>query len=458
VTAASTDGPAKAAAAAAKPAKQRTLAREATLSGIGFFSGTDVSIRLVPAEPNHGLVFIRTDLPGAPPIPASIRCRIQEPRRTVLQVGDARAEMTEHVLAALAGMGVDNCRIELGGPEPPGLDGSALPYVEAIGEGGLDLQSSPQLPLVIEEPVHAGEGDCFAAAHPGPPGRFDVTYNLDYSDNPGIGRQSLCYTHSPESFARDIAPARTFIREKEVDWLRTQGIGKRTTTREVLVFADDGSIRDNKLRFADECVRHKILDLIGDLALVGRPIVGHVLAHRSGHATNAALAAALLNHEEELALQRQRSARPLLDSVQIEAIMPHRFPFLFLDRVVELDPNRRAVGIKNVTYNEPFFQGHWPGRPVMPGVLIVEAMAQLAGVMLTQWQENGRYAMIVGMDGIKLRRPVIPGDQLRLEAETVRLKSRTAMLKTRAWVERDLAAEAELRLVLVSEGATTADA
>jgi UDP-3-O-[3-hydroxymyristoyl] N-acetylglucosamine deacetylase/3-hydroxyacyl-[acyl-carrier-protein] dehydratase len=191
---------------------------------------------------------------------------------------------------------------------------------------------------------------------------------------------------------------------------------------------------------------------------VGRPIFGHILAHRSGHATNAALAGALLNHEEERSLHRLRTAKPLLDSMQIEEIMPHRYPFLFLDRVVELDPNRRAVGIKNVSYNEPFFQGHWPGRPVMPGVLIVEAMAQLAGVMLTQWQENGRYAMIVGMDGVKLRRPVIPGDQLRLEAETVRLKSRTAMLKTKAWVDSDLAAEAELRLVLVNDGAQIADA
>jgi UDP-3-O-[3-hydroxymyristoyl] N-acetylglucosamine deacetylase/3-hydroxyacyl-[acyl-carrier-protein] dehydratase len=457
VTAASTDGPAKA-AATAKPAKQRTLAREATLKGIGFFSGTDVSIRLVPAEPNHGIVFIRSDLPGSAPIPASIRCRVPEPRRTVLQVGDARVEMTEHVLAALVGMGVDNCRIELDGPEPPGLDGSALPFVEEIAGGGLDVQSTPQIPLVVEESVHAGEGDSFAAAHPGPSGRYDVTYNLDYSDNPGIGKQSLCYTHSPEAFGREIAPARTFIRETEVEWLRGMGIGKRTTTKDVLVFAEDGSIRDNTLRFPDECVRHKILDLIGDLALVGRPIIGHILAHCSGHATNAALAAALLDLEEERTIRRRLRAKPLLDSVQIEEIMPHRYPFLFLDRVVELDPNRRAVGIKNVTYNEPFFQGHWPGKPVMPGVLVVEAMAQLAGVMLTQWQENGRYAMIVGMDGIRLRRPVIPGDQLRLEAETVRLKSRTAMLKTRAWVDRDLAAEAELRLVLVSEDATTADA
>jgi UDP-3-O-[3-hydroxymyristoyl] N-acetylglucosamine deacetylase/3-hydroxyacyl-[acyl-carrier-protein] dehydratase len=456
VTAASTDGPAKATAPAPKPAKQRTIAREATLAGVGFFSGRDVSLRLIPAEPNHGFVFIRVDLPGSPAIPALVRHRVPEPRRTALQVGDARVEMSEHVLAALVGMGVDNCRIELNGPEPPGLDGSALAYVEAIGSGGLEVQAPPRLPIVIEEPVHAADGDAFAAAHPGPPGRFDVTYNLDYSDNPGIGKQSLCYSHTPEAFAREIAPARTFIREKEVEWLRGQGIGKRTTTRDLLVFADDGSVRDNRLRFPDEPVRHKILDLIGDLALVGRPVMGHILAHRSGHATNAALAAALVGHEEERAIARHRSAKPLLDSAQIEQIMPHRYPFLLLDRVVELDPNRKAVGIKNVTYNEPFFQGHWPGRPVMPGVLIVEAMAQLAGVMLTQWQEDGRYAMIVGMDGIKLRRPVTPGDQLRLEAETVRLKSRTAVLKTRAWVEHDLAAEAELRLVLVNEGASPA--
>ena len=457
MTAASTEGAATN-AGSASAAPQRTLAREAAFTGVGFFSGQDVSVRLLPADADHGLVFVRSDLPDAPSIPASVRHRVAEPRRTVLQVGDARAEMTEHVIAALVGMGVDNCRIELEGPEPPGLDGSALPYVEAIGGGGLEVQSAPRSPLVIEESVHVADGDAFTAAHPGPAGRYDLTYNLDYSDNPGIGRQSFCYTHSPEAFAREIAPARTFIRAREIEWLRGLGIGKRTTTRDLLVFADDGSVVDNTLRFPDEPVRHKILDLIGDLALLGRPLVGHILAHRSGHATNAALATALLGHDEETAFFRQRAAEPLLDTVQIEQIMPHRYPFLFLDKVVELDPNRRAVGFKNVTYNEPFFQGHWPGRPVMPGVLVVEAMAQLAGLMLTKWQENGRYAMIVGMEGIKLRRPVIPGDQLRLEAETVRLKARTAVLKTRAWVERDLAAEAELRLILVNEGTQAAAA
>ena len=447
MTAAATDGLAK---PAARPLRQRTLARELAFSGVGFFSGEDVSVRLIPAQPNHGLVFVRTDLPDAQEIPASVRHRVSEPRRTVLQVGAARAEMTEHVLAALVGMGIDNCRIELDGPEPPGLDGSALPFAEAIAAAGADEQSWPCTTLEIGEPVHVAAGDAFAAAHPSAEGRFDVTYNLDYPDNPGLGRQSLCYSHSPEAFLREIAPARTFVRQREVDWLRSMGVGKRTTVKDLLVFADDGSVVDNALRFPDEPVRHKILDLIGDLALIGRRVVGHILAHRSGHATNAALAAAIVEREEEWCTERYRNLQALLNSAQIEQVLPHRYPFMLLDRIVELDPNCRAVGVKNVTYNEPFFQGHWPGRPVMPGVLIIESMAQLAGAMLTQWHGDGRSAMLVGVDGVRLRRPVTPGDQLRLESEAVRLKSRTAVLKTRAWVERDLAAEAELTLVLVN--------
>jgi UDP-3-O-[3-hydroxymyristoyl] N-acetylglucosamine deacetylase/3-hydroxyacyl-[acyl-carrier-protein] dehydratase len=359
--------------------------------------------------------------------------------------------MTEHVLAALAGMGIDNCIVELKGPELPGLDGSALPFVEALEKAGVEPQSVRRVPIIVEESTSVSEGDALAAAHPGPVDRLDVTFNLDYGDQLGIGRQSYYFRLSPEAFCSEIAPARTFVRESEVAALQAQGVGTRASPRDLLVFAEDGRLIENSLRFPDECVRHKILDCIGDLALLGRPLYGHVLAHRSGHQTNALLAAEIMRADEERSIARQLTAKPLLDSVQIESIVPHRYPFLMLDRVVELDPNRRAVGIKNVSYNEPFFQGHWPGRPVMPGVLIVEAMAQLAGIMLTQWQERGRHALMVSMNNIKLRRQVIPGDQLRLEAEVVRLKSRTAVLATRALVHRDLAAEAQLRLVLVDE-------
>jgi len=293
VTAILTDGATKPTSVGAISVCQRTLARSVSLDGIGFFSGRDVSIRLVPAEPRYGLRFVRTDLPGSPTIPASIRHRIAEPRRTVLQDGDARVEMTEHVLAALVGMGVDNCRIELDGPEPPGLDGSALPYVEAIRIARLEEQRAPATWLVVDETIRIEDGAAWTAAEPSASNDFELAYDLEYGDNPGIGRQSLRYVHSPDAFADDIAPARTFIRESEVAWLRSMGIGKRTNAADLLVFADDGSLIDNELRFPDECVRHKILDLIGDLALAGRPIVGRVAAHRSGHGTNAALAAEL---------------------------------------------------------------------------------------------------------------------------------------------------------------------
>lgn len=290
--------PAKSVVHAATSAFQRTLGRSATITGIGFFSARDVSVRLVPAEPGHGLVFVRTDLAGNPSVPALIKFRTPEPRRTVLMHGAARVEMTEHVLAALAGMGVDNCRIELDGPELPGLDGSALPYVEAIEDCGLETQRASQSALVVKDLCIVRQGDASVEATISDEGRYELGYELDYSDNPGIGIQSLAYLHSPEAFARDIAPARTFIRETEIEWLQSQGIGKRTSPSDLLVFQRDGSILDNELRFPDECVRHKILDLIGDLALVGRPIVGRIAAARSGHGTNAALAAALAATEK----------------------------------------------------------------------------------------------------------------------------------------------------------------
>jgi UDP-3-O-[3-hydroxymyristoyl] N-acetylglucosamine deacetylase/3-hydroxyacyl-[acyl-carrier-protein] dehydratase len=373
----------------------------------------------------------------------------QEPRRTVLRNGNASVQLTEHILAALAGLNVDNCLIEVSGPEPPGMDGSALAFAEGILQAGLETQSANRHTLIIEQEAVARSGESFAILHPQPSASLDITYNLDYAGAPDLGRQSYFYRHSPEDFVKEIAPARTFIHESEVPELRKMGIGLRATERDLLVIGADGKPINNSLRFPNECARHKILDCLGDLTLLGRPVHGHLLAHRSGHALNAALVKAIKANEDDADLRRRMSGKPLLDAQQIAQIMPHRFPFLLLDRVIELDPNRSAVGIKNVTYNEPFFQGHWPGRPVMPGVLIVEAMAQLAGVMLTQWQAPGRFAMIISLNNIKLRRAVVPGDQLRLVARTERLKSRTAVLETQAWVDKDLAASAQIRLVMV---------
>lgn len=435
-------------------ALQTTLAGSVDVQGIGFVTGADITLRLKPADADAGITFVRVDLPNRPQIRATIGNVVERRRRTALEANGATVELTEHVLAALAGMGIDNCTVELNGPETPGMDGSALPFVEAIVAAGSRQLDRPRRPLLITEPVCVSEDGAMVAVHPSSEGRFEITFNLDYGPGPAVGKQSLNLVVTPETFRNEIAPARTFVLEQEVEALRKQGLGVRTTAKDLIVFDQAGKPIDNELRFADECVRHKILDVIGDFALAGRPICGHVLAHKSGHPLNTKLVAQLVESERQTEGQRRPATRPLMDSRQIEDILPHRYPFLFVDRVLELDPNHRAVGIKNVSYNEPFFQGHWPGRPVMPGVLIVEAMAQLAGIMLTQWRERSQYAMIISIDNVKLRRPVVPGDQLLLEAHAVRVKSKTATLQASARIGAEPVAEARMNFVLVENSAT----
>lgn len=435
---------------------QQTLAQECQISGIGYITGADVTVRLLPAPADYGVVFIRVDLPGQPEVPAIVENVAERTRRTGIEANGTSIEMTEHLLAALAGLGVDNCRVEIDAGELPGLDGSSLAFVEAIQAAGLVTCNADRKPLVITESHCVSDSNgAMVAVHPGPSDHLIITYNLDYENVPGVGAQSFSLRINPASFTRDLAAARTFVLRREVEALKQAGIGTRSTASDLLVFDDDGSLIDNELRYANECVRHKMLDVVGDFALMGRPLCGHIVCHRSGHALNTKMVQEIKAKVPPAATSKvtkpkERSVRPLLDAVQIENIMPHRYPFVLLDRVVELEPNQSARGFKNVTVNEPFFPGHWPGRPVMPGVLIIEAMAQLGGVMLTKWKENGRYAMIIAIDDIKLRRPVCPGDRLWLEADAIRVKSRTALIETKALVEEEVVAEAKFKLILVS--------
>ncbi|WP_419193586.1 UDP-3-O-acyl-N-acetylglucosamine deacetylase [Kolteria novifilia] len=425
--------------------EQRTLAGDAEVTGIGFVSGADVTVRFRPAEPESGIIFVRTDLPNHPRIPAHISRVVERQRRTALSANGATVEMTEHLLAALVGLGIDNAIVELDAPEAPGVDGSSKPFVDAILAAGIVPQGIPRRPFVLFESASVKDGDALVAAHPGPEEHLAITFNLDYPD-PAIGKQSLTVTITPEFFRDEIASARTFILEREIEFLRSQGLGTRSTARDLLVFGEDGTLIDNELRYPDECVRHKILDVIGDLALFGRRLHGHVLAHRSGHRLNAALVREITEQSQIEYERRLLTDAPVMDSSQIEQTIPHRFPFMLVDQVLELSPNQHIVAIKNVTYNEPFFTGHWPGKKVMPGVLIIESLAQAAGIMVMQWQGRG-YGMVVSMDHVKLRRPVVPGDRLWLECVGVRVKDKTAIIKTTARVNRQIAAEAEMRFV-----------
>ena len=428
---------------------QRTLARPADIEGVGLFTGAPVKVRLVPAPAGAGLSFIRTDLPGRPRLPVSPETVTSKQRHSAVTGDQGEVETPEHLLSALTGLEIDNLEIEINASELPNADGSSLPYVEAIQRAGISEQAEPKKAHVVREAISVVDGDTSIIALPAAGDGLTVSYTMDY---PGIGRQHFTADISAETYPKLVAPARTFCTQAEAEALLSQGLGKGGTYQTSLVFGPDGPLQ-NTLRFPDEPVRHKVLDLLGDLAALGASLRAHVVAVKSGHAANLKLVRKIAAAFEN-AGGGQATGRPaggtLLDVREIAKILPHRFPFLLIDKVVELDGYHRAVGIKNVTYNEPFFQGHFPGQPLMPGVLQLEAMAQLAGVLLMRKSDNqAKVAVLLSLDGVKLRKGVIPGDQLRIEVETIKVKARTGEVFARATVDGALVAEANMKFMLM---------
>jgi UDP-3-O-[3-hydroxymyristoyl] N-acetylglucosamine deacetylase/3-hydroxyacyl-[acyl-carrier-protein] dehydratase len=413
--------------------------------------GADATITIQPAPTNSGIAFVRTDLNPPVRIPATIDHVTPRPRRTTLKSGDVTIDTLEHCMSAIAGLRIDNATIEINGPELPCGDGSAAVFAEPILEAGVVEQDAARKVFKIREPIVIEEPDCMIAAMPCDAEGMRVVYDLDYGPNANrIRHQTFSFNVAEGNYLADIAPARTFALSEEAAQLQAAGLCRHLTPRDILVIGEDGRPIDNAYRFDDEPVRHKVLDVIGDLSLIGAPIQARILAVRSGHGLNRKLAIKI--REQMLAADLRRTVvdGKVMDIRAIQKLMPHRYPMLLVDRVVEVDGSKRAIGIKNVTINEPFFQGHYPGTPIMPGVLLVEAMAQLGGLLLANVLEHtGKIAVLLSIDRVKLRKPVVPGDQVVLEAENLRATARTGHLKCRALVGDKIAAEAELRFMMV---------
>ncbi|HUU08913.1 MAG TPA: UDP-3-O-acyl-N-acetylglucosamine deacetylase [Phycisphaerae bacterium] len=429
--------------------RQRTISLEAEIEGHGLFTGQSVHLRLRPAPPNTGLVFTRVDLGEEARVSATIQSVAKRFQRTTLANGEVCVETAEHLLAALAGLGIDNLYAELDAPELPTGDGSAADYVRLFRQAGIVEQDEDRPVLVITEPVTVLEGDAVVTALPGPAGELSLTYHLDYGNESLIPPQIISLKVTPDTFVEELATSRTFILDSEVEDLRQRGYGPKATYEDLLVIGPEGPI-NNAYRYPDEPARHKALDILGDLFLLNCDLCGRVVAMRSGHGLTHRLIRRLLEQAAGRGSAVAGAMRQAMDINQIMAVLPHRYPFLLVDRIITLEEDVRAVGIKNVSINEHFFQGHYPGTPIMPGVLIVEAMAQLSGVLLLKkLQRTDQVAVLLSMDKVKLRKTVHPGDQLRLEAEVIRSKARTAQVNTRAWVGDELAAEAKIRFMLV---------
>lgn len=429
--------------------QQKTIKREFALTGVGLHTGCKVTVCCRPAPADSGISFIRTDLPGRPVIqvdPANIHIDTRIPRCTSIGKGEAVIHTVEHLMSVLCGLGVSNLTVEIDAFELPGLDGSGLDFLKAVKEAGTVEQDAPSPCFEIMEPTGVELNGC--SIYVVPDKEFKISYVLDY-DNPVLKSQFFNATITPQLFEEDIAPARTFCLESEAEELKKNGLGKGADYNNTLVVGKKGVIR-NAVRFPDEFVRHKVLDFIGDLYLLGMPIRGHVFAVKSGHTLNIQLLKKIYAQKEKY---QKRNAvmsfdfdnKTEIDINGIMSILPHRYPFLLVDRVLEIKRGKRGVGVKNVTINDNFFQGHFPTRPVMPGVLMVEAMAQTAGVViLTNEAHHGKVAFFLAVDKVRFRRVVVPGDQLVMEVEVIRDRPKTAQVRAIAKVGGEVAAEAEM--------------
>ncbi len=462
---------------------QRTIRDRVSFSGTGLHTGSPATITFCPAPENYGLRFVRTDVEGSPEIPALVDYVVDITRGTVLEVGGVRVHTVEHVLAALVGLCIDNCRIELDNHEPPVGDGSSKPYVDALQRAGIEEQSAPRNYLKIDQTVHFLDDkhgvDIVALPLEND---FRVTVMIDYH-NPALGTQHSGLFNLEEEFVKEYSSARTFCFLSEVEMLIEKGLIKGAGLDNAIVIVDEdlkaqelkrlvgklgigdsvmlgetGILNNRKLRFRNEPARHKLLDLLGDLALIGVPLHAQILAARPGHRSNVEFARMVRKlYKQKMLTQKYQStgaAGAVFDIDAVMKILPHRYPFLLVDRIVEYDHEAgRVVGIKNVTANEPQFMGHFPGKPIMPGVLIIEAMAQTGGMLMLHRLDNPENQLVffLAINNAKFRKPVVPGDQLVMQVHLTGKRSKTFTMSAKAFVDGTVVAEADLMAAIIDK-------
>ena len=421
---------------------QRTIGREASLEGIGIHLGEPGAVRFHPAEPGAGIVFRRVDLPGKPEIPATLDHVVGTELGTSIGRGEARILTVEHLMAAVGASGISNLRVDVSGPEIPIRDGSFLDFLDAIETAGVVEQGGRARVARLDEPVvlSATGGESYILA-PGP--GFRITATIDF-EHPAIGRQAGSFDGSGPGFRGDIAPARTFGFRADAEDLHARGLAQGASLANAVVLDDEGVVNDG-LRFPDEFLRHKVGDVLGDLTLLGSRLRGHLVVERPSHSGNIEFGRLV---EQRLS---RAPAPPAFDVERIRSYLPHRYPMLLVDRIVSVEDGRHITGIKNVTVNEPFFQGHFPGRAIMPGVLIVEAMAQIGGLLLIDSVGNPRdkQVYLMSIQKARFRRPVVPGDQLVCEVELLRFRRGTCKMRGEGYVDGVRVAEAQFMASVV---------
>jgi len=462
------------------PRNQRTIKKSVSVSGVGLHTGVKSTLTFKPAPENSWVRFVRTDVENSPEIMADINHVVDISRGTTLAQNGVQIHTVEHVLAAVAGLEIDNVIIEVNNIEPPVCDGSAIEFVKALKKAEIVEQDAPQDFLVIDKIMTYTDPKNHVDMHILPADNFRITFLIDYSRIPAIGTQYSATYSLTDEFETDYASARTFCTLSEVEELKNRGLIKGGSVQNAVVFIDRhieqseverirkmfniasdisigqrGTLNGVELRYYNEAVRHKILDLIGDLVLLGVPIQGHVIAARSGHAHNVNFVKKIRKEYEKVLItkkyQKSKVRGALFDIDGIERILPHRYPFLLVDKVLDMVPGESVSALKNVTVNEPFFNGHFPVKKIMPGVMILEALAQAGGLLLLNTIENPKKVLVyfTGLDEVRFRKPVIPGDQIHLEVKLTQFRLATSKMKALALVNDEIVVEATMMASII---------